>query len=311
MGLFVLTAGVAVSAAQQQSRVTQVIVPFGPGGSGDIIMRLMAQYLGEKRNQTVVVETKPGANGIIGMQAALNAPADGNTWVVASTSTFAANPSLFKRLPYDVDKDFSLVGVLNAGGAYMLVRPEAPYRSVADLVAFAKASKEQMTYGYFNASSQVPGAILGKMAGITMVPVPYKQISNAIADLMSGQIHVIFADTVAGDSYVASGTLRALAVTSAKRLKKHPDLPALAETYPDFVTEGLIGVAVRSGTPQQDKLRINQLFNEAMGFPAVRARIEDMGFSPTFMSVEECESLARSQRQRWKEYVSLAGIEPQ
>lgn len=182
---FAATLGWARSAiAQFSSGPVTIVVPFAPGGSGDITARLIGQYWLERYGLAVVVETKPGANGIIGMQSVKNDPADGTTLVLATTSTLAANLSLFRSLPYDPEKDFTLVAVTGGGaGSFMLVRQQAPYGSLAEFVAFARANPRELHYGYFNASAHVSAAQFAIPAGIELTPVPYRQIGTAINDL--------------------------------------------------------------------------------------------------------------------------------
>jgi tripartite-type tricarboxylate transporter receptor subunit TctC len=288
----------------------QIIVPFAPGGSGDITARLLGQYITNKTGQSVVVENKPGASGIIGVEAAKVAPADGSSLLLATTSTHAANPSLFRKLPYDPDKDFSIVGILGAGGNYMLVKPDAPYKTLAEFVTAAKAQPGVLNYGHFNASSNVPGALLSVAAGIDLTAVPYKQIGHAISDLLGGRVHVLFVDTTAGDSYVTSGRLRALAVTSTARLAKYPDLPTLSETYPRFDVTSFLGIAVPSATPTPTKQAVNNLVNNAIMSEPMHAKLLSFGFSPRRMSLPECAEYIRTSRTSWAGHIATAKIEP-
>jgi tripartite-type tricarboxylate transporter receptor subunit TctC len=300
------------SAAQPaRGRTMQIIVPFAPGGSGDITGRMTAQYIEGKTGQKVVVENKPGANGIIGVEAAKIAPADGRTLLLATTSTHAANPSLFKSLPYDPERDFTMVGVFGTGGSYMLVKPDAPWRSVSDFVAHEKANPGTVNFGHFNASSQVPGHIMNALAGTDLRPVAYKQIGVAMTDLLAGQIQVLFVDTAAADSYVSSGQLRALAVTRADRMAKHPALPTLAETWPEFVVTGFLGMAVPAGTPQDALQSLNDMLNDAISSDPMRSRLEGFGFTPKRMTLAECAAHVRNERAKWKRFVAMAKIEPQ
>jgi tripartite-type tricarboxylate transporter receptor subunit TctC len=301
----------AVPHAFAQSRTgSQIIVPFAPGGSGDIMARMLAQYMVEKAGITAVVDNKPGASGIIGVEAARAAPADGRTLLIATTSTHAANPSLFKKLPYDPEKDFSLVGILGAGGSYMLVRPEAPYKSLADFVAQAKARPGALNYGYFNASSQVPGSLMGTFAGAELTGVPYKQVGNAITDLISGQIQVIFLDTTAGDTHVNSGQLRALAVTTPKRIAKHPEIATLAESYPGFEVTSFLGIAVASAVPEATKQALNKVINDAISSEPMRSKLESFGFAARRMSLAESVDFGRAERAKWEKYIAVAKIQP-
>jgi tripartite-type tricarboxylate transporter receptor subunit TctC len=259
----------------------------------------------------VVVENKPGANGIIGVEAARSAPPDGNTLLLATTSTHAANPSLYRKLPYDPEKDFAIVGVFGSGGSYVLVKPDAPYKSFADFLAYAKAHPGELNYGHFNASSNVPGALLNSVAGLQLTPVPYKQIGTAMTDLMAGQIQVAFVDSAAGDAYVNSGQLRALAITRHERWPKYPDMPAVAEFYPGFEVTGFLGLAVPAGTPRDALLALNALINEAITSEPARSKLEGLGFTPKSMGLDECNAFVRNERAKWARYVVMAKIEPQ
>ena len=290
----------------------RIIVPFAPGGSGDITARLLAEYLTRKTGQSVVVENKPGANGIIGVEAAKRSPADGSVLLLATTSTHLANPSLYKALPYDPEKDFSLVGHFGGGSMLVLVRPAGPYKSLSDLVNAARANPEKLNYGHFNASSHIPGAMIGQITGIKLTPVPYKQIGNAMTDLISGQLDVIFVDSVAGDSLAASGQLRAIAAHGQKRLPKYPNVPLIAETYPAYnVSAGMLGIAVPKGTPLAVQQALNDLINDAITTDPMKGSLENFGFHPKAMTLAELAAFVTRDRALWKEQVTLAGIEPQ
>ncbi len=293
------------------TRAMRIIVPFAPGGSGDITGRLIAQYVGDKTGKKVVIENKPGANGIIGVEAAKTSPADGSTLLLATTSTHAANPSLYRKLPYNPDNDFTIISVLGSGGSYVLVKPDAPYKTFADFIAYAKSNPGALNYGYFNASSNVPGALLNNAAGIELTPVPYKQIGTAMADLMAGQVQVSFVDSAAGDAYVTSGQLRALAITRRDRWAKHPDLPTVSEFYPGFEVTGFLGLAVPAGTPRDAMLALNELINDAITSEPMRSKMEGFGFTPKRMNLDECIAFVRNERAKWTRYVAMAKIEPQ
>ena len=198
-----------------------------------------------------MVDNRPGANGVIGTMAVKQAAPDGYTLLLATTSTHSANPSTVRDLPYDPERDFitcrllRLERVLSAGAA------GRPWRDVAALVAAAKAKPEGVFFGHFNASSRVPGELLNVMAGTRLQGVPYRTIGAAFADLLAGRLDLIFVDTTAGDAYLRQGQVRALAITRQGRWDRWPDLPALSETWPDFVLTGFLGIAVPAGTPPE------------------------------------------------------------
>lgn len=293
------------------TRPIRIIVPFAPGGSGDITARLIGAFIEARAGQPVVVDTRPGANGVVGMLAAKQAAADGHTLVVATTSTHAANSAMMKTLPYDPERDFVTVGLYLSNGSYLVVRPEAPYRSVQDIVAAARAKPGQVTYGHFNASSQVPGALLGAMAGVELQGVPYRAIGTAFADLMAGRLDLIFVDTTAGDAFLRQGQVRALAVTRDGRWSRFPDLPAMSETWPDFVLTGFLGLAVPAGTPAEATQRLNGLINEAIMAEPARSRLLEFGFDPRPMTLADIAAALREERAKWARFVKLAGIEPE
>jgi tripartite-type tricarboxylate transporter receptor subunit TctC len=292
-------------------KAIRIIVPFAPGGSGDITARMLSEFLAKKTGESAVVENKPGANGIIGVEAAKRAPADGSVLLLATTSTHAANPSLFKNLPYDPEKDFDLVGHFGTGSTLVIVRPESPYKTLADLVADAKANPGKLNYGYFNASSNIPGAMIGQYAGIKLTAIPYKAIGSAMNDLMGGRLDVIFVDSVAGDSLVSSGQLRAIAAAGMARLPKHPEVPLITETYPDYDVSGFLGIAVPKGVPLPVQQALNDLINEAVTTDPMKSRLENFGFHPKRMSLAELAEFETLERARWKRFVAVAGIEPQ
>lgn len=293
-----------------QDKPINIIVPFGPGGSGDISARMLADYITKKTGRVVVVENRPGANGIIGVEAAKGAPADGSVLLLATTSTHLANPNLFSNLPYDPGRDFRLVGSFGPGSTYMLVRPEAPYQTVEDFVKAAKAQPGAMNYGHFNASSRVSGAFFAHASGIELTPIPYKQVGQAMSELIAGQLQVVFVDTAAGDALVASGQLRALAVHSRRRLARYPDLPLLKESIPDFTLGGgFLGIAVPAATPIEKQRELNELINEAVTSEPIKSRLEGFAFAPAKVSLEELEKFGIEERAKWKQYVEIAEIE--
>jgi len=219
------------------TKPVRLVVPFGPGGSGDIVSRIVAHELEEMAGQPFIVDNKPGATAMIGTAIVKNAPAYGYTLLHGSTSSLAANPSLYKQMSYDPD-DFTTVAVDGTIPGFMLVGKDAPYRSVREFVAWAqernKAQKEPIFSGYGNTSSRIPSALFAERSGVTFEEVAYKDAVPAIQDLIGGRIQVTFPDIVIGETYVRSGQVRAIAVTSSKRAPQYPDLETVAETYPGF-----------------------------------------------------------------------------
>ena len=294
------------------SKPIRIIVPFAPGGSGDITSRLIGKYIEEKTGQPFVVENKPGANGIVGVLAVKAAPADGYTLMLATTSTNAANIHMFKDPGYDPEKDFTVVGVIGASGAFLVVPSDGPFKTLAELIAYAKANPGKLNGAYFNASSQVPAAVLAEKAGVDWQAVAYKAIGNAWNDLYAGSINFMFVDLTAGRGQVVAGKARPLAITLPRRSPLYPDLPALAETFPGLTTTGFLAVAVPKGTPRPVQEKLNGLINEAISAPAIRDRLQnEFALDARPLSLEQCAARDRDERAKWGEYVRIARIEPQ
>ncbi len=293
------------------ARPLRVIVPFAPGGSGDITARLVAQHVERVTGQPMVVDSRPGANGIIGTMAVKLAAPDGYTLMLATTSTHTANPFLVKDLPYDPLKDFATIGSFGSGGGYFLVPANSPYHSLAALVAAAKVAPGQVFFGHFNATSMVPGKLLNAMAGIEMQAVPYRAIGAAFADLLAGRLQCIVVDTAAGDAYIRAGQCRALAHTRARGWALHPELPAAEESYPGFVMSGFLGLAVPAATPLPVQQKLNELANGAISSEPMRSRLLEFGFTPEPLNLDGCAALVREETARWRRFTSVAGIEPE
>ncbi|MBL6453936.1 tripartite tricarboxylate transporter substrate binding protein [Belnapia sp. T6] len=297
--------------ALAQARPMRIIVPFAPGGSGDITARLVGRHIEATTGQPVVVDNRPGANGVIGTMAVKAAAPDGLTLLLATSSTHSANPSLVRDLPYDPERDFTGIGFFASNGAYLMVRADSPLRNVPALVAEAKARPGRMFFGHFNASSRLPGEMLNLMAGTQIQGVPYRTIGAAFGDLLAGRLDLIFVDTTAGDAYLAQGQTRALAVTSPRRWARWPELPAMAETWPDYHLTGFLGLAVPAGTPRPVAERLNALVNEAGQAEPARSKMREFGLDPQVLDLEQIAALLRTEREKWSRFVRLAGIEPE
>ena len=217
----------------------RIIVPFAPGGSGDITARLVGKYIEDKTGQPFVVENKPGANGIVGVLAVKSAAPDGYTLMLATTSTNAANIHMYKSPGYDPEKDFQVVGVIGSSGAFLVVPADSPYKTLADLIAYAKANPGKLNFGYFNASSQVPAEVLGNKAGVEWQGVAYKAIGNAWTDLYAGAIQFMFVDLTAGRGQVVANKARPLAITLPARSPLYPDAADARRDLPRLHQHGL------------------------------------------------------------------------
>ena len=294
------------------SKPIRIIVPFAPGGSGDITARLVGKYIEDKTGQPFVVENKPGANGIVGVLAVKAAVADGYTLMLATTSTNAANIHMFKSPGYDPEKDFQVVGVIGSSGAFLVVPADSPYKTLADLLAYAKANPGKLNFGYFNASSQVPAEVLAKHAGVEWQGVAYKAIGNAWTDLYAGAIQFMFVDLTAGRGQVVANKARPFAITLPERSPLYRDLPTLAETFPGFSSTGFLAIAVPKATPRPIQDKLNALINEAIISPAIHDRlVNEFALTAKPLGLEQCAAQDREERAKWADYVRIARIEPQ
>jgi tripartite-type tricarboxylate transporter receptor subunit TctC len=298
--------------ADYPTKAIRIIVPFAPGGSGDITSRLIGKSIEDKTGQPFVVENKPGANGIVGALAVKAAPADGYTLMLATTSTNAANVHMYKNPGYDPEKDFQVVGVIGSSGAFLVVPADSPFKTLNDLLTYAKANPGKLNFGYFNASSQVPAEVLGTKAGVQWQGVAYKAIGNAWNDLYAGNIQFMFVDLTAGRGQVVAGKARPLAITLPQRSPLYPDLPTLSESFPGLTTTGFLAVAVPKATPRPVQEKLNALINEAITSPDIHKRLTDeFALNSRPLTLEQCAAQDRDERTKWAEYVKIARIEPQ
>ncbi len=294
------------------TKAIRIIVPFAPGGSGDITARLVGKYIEDKTGQPFVVENKPGANGIVGALSVKAAAPDGYTLMLATTSTNAANIHMYKNPGYDPEKDFTVVGIIGSSGAFLVVPADSPHKILDDLLIYARTNPGKLNFGYFNASSQVPAEVLGKRAGVEWQGVAYKAIGNAWTDLYSGAIQFMFVDLTAGRGQVVANKARPLALTLPARSPLYPDLPTLAESFPGFTSTGFLAIAVPKATPLPIQQRLNTLINEAITSPEINKRLTDeFALTARALSLEQCAQQDRDERAKWAEYVKIAKIEPQ
>jgi tripartite-type tricarboxylate transporter receptor subunit TctC len=312
LGSAALWPGVLRAEAPWPTKPVKIVVPFGPGGSGDIVSRIVGHELEKISGQPFIIENKPGATAMVGTTIAKQAPADGYTLLHGSTSSLAANPSLYKQMSYDPD-DFTTVAIDGTIPSFVLVNKDAPYRSVKEFVAWTKDRKEPVFSGYGNTSSRVPSALFAEQSGAKLEEVAYKDAVPAIQDLIGGRIHVTFPDLVIGESYVRSGQVRALAVTSRQRTPQFPDLEAIAETYPGFETIGFLSFTVRKEVPVEIQRKLNTWVMEILNRPEVNQRLIGIGITPPTRDwdIAKCDAFVKRERVLWAKYIKLAKIEPQ
>ena len=300
--------------AQSDKPVT-IVVPYAPAGTTDMLGRLLAQQMEPLIGRQMIVDNKPGAGSGIGAAYVARSASDGNTLLVATSTTLAINPWLYKKLAYDPAKDFAPIGMIGAVPLLVVVNASSPIKSVADLVALSKSKPEGLSYGSAgNGSPHHLGMEMFKAAtGAKLTHVPYKGSSPAITDLLGGQIQAMFSDIPPALQHVRSGRLRAIAVTSAKRQTALPDVPTVAESGVPG-TKGFEAVAWQSlvapaGTPKEIVNRYADALAKVMAQPAVRSKLEQDGFEPVArsMSPDQLAAYIRSESERWGKVIKASG----
>jgi tripartite-type tricarboxylate transporter receptor subunit TctC len=294
------------------SRPIRFLVPFAAGSATDTVARVIGQTLASRLGWAVVVDDMPGASGFLAAQAAARAAPDGYTVLIASSTTHAANHSLFKQLPYDPVADFAPVSKLGMTSLALVVNLALPANSVAELIAYAKAHPGELTFGSGSSSARVAGEMLQSLAGIELLNVPYKSNLQAVTDLVGGRIDLVFADVTTTLSQAAAGKVRALAVSSAARARLAPDLPTMQELgVAGFDLTAWFAAFLPAGTPAALVARLNMAIGEALADPAAVALLLRAGIEPQASSPNELAEFARAETEKWAVIVQEAGIAPE
>ena len=298
------------SAARAQTWPTQPlrwVVGFPPGGSGDIVARIMAGWLSERLGQQVVIENKPGASTNISIQTVVNSPPDGNTLLFIAASA-ALNVSLFDNLPFDLKRDIVPVAAIIDFPLVLLVNPKLPAKTVPELIAYAKANPGKLCIGSFGTgtTSHVAGELFKQTAGIDMVHVPYRGVY--MTDLMSGVVHVVVNPIPQALELIRSGSLRALAVTTTKRLAALPDIPTVAESVPGYEAIGWYGLGMPKNVPAEIVSKLNAAMNKALADPKAKARLADLGVEPMIMTTADFTKFVHSESVKWTKVIKTAGV---
>ena len=304
----------ALPAAAQDypSKPITMVVPFGPGSGTDQMARLYAKALGDQVKVPIVVENKGGANGFIAAQYVAKAAPDGYTLMMTTNTTHAANEHLFKKIPYDPVKDFAPIGLLATGQMLLLVKPDSPYKSVADLLAAARKTPGKLDFGSGSSSSQVAGFALQQMAHLDMLNVPYKSNPQAITDLIGGRFTFMFSDTPTALPQVQGGKLRALATSGSHRVAALPDLPTVAEAgVKGYDVSYWFAAYAPAGTPPAIVAKLNQMFNKASATDEVKAYMKQTSGTPTSSTPEGLAKFQATESKKWGEVIRAAGIEQQ
>lgn len=299
-----------IHAQELQKRPIRLIVPVAPAGSTDIIGRLVAARLGERLGQQVVVDNRPGAGGLIGVETVVRSLPDGHTLLLASGSLGTIN-SFFPKLSFHVQKDLEPIALVATSPYLLVVQPGLPVKSVKDLIDYAKTRPSKLTYSGSTVTSlqRLSGEHLKRMAGIDMLFVPYKGTGVLMPDLLAGRLDVAFDNVLVLAAHVKSGALRALAVTGAKRSVVMPDLPTISEAgVPGFQAAGWFGVLGAAKTPQPIVTRINTEVTAFMSEPGLRDRLIAQGAEPMAGPPELLRKHLANEVETWGKLIREVGL---
>ena len=301
----------AVHAQTYPAKPVRVIVPFSPGGATDIVTRLVGQKLNEMWGQTVVVDNRAGASGNIGAELAARSAPDGYTLFMTSGSIVAANQHMFKKLPYNAEKDLAPITNVASGPQIVAVHPSFPAKNIKDLIAIAKAKPGAITFGSAGVATQTHLAAENFLfaAGINAVHIPYKGEGPAIVDLVAGQIIFVTPNLSAAIAFVQSGRLRALGVTSRQRAPQVKDVPAVAETLPGFENLGWFGLMAPAGTPRSVIDKVHGDTVKVLASSDIRKRFDDIGMAPVGNAPADFANAIREEAVRWGKVIRERKLE--
>jgi len=290
------------------SRTIRWVVPYPPGGTTDILARIMAQRLSERINQQVVVDNRGGAGNNIGTDIALKAQADGYTLLLVNPAN-AINATLYTKLPFDFLRDYAPVAGIIRVPNVMEVTNSLPAKSVAEFIAHAKANPGKVILASSGSGTSVhlSGELFKSMTNIDMTHVPYKGAGPAFPDLIGGQVHVMFDNMPSSIEFIKSGKLRALGVTTAKRSAQLPDVPTVAETVAGYEASAWFGVGMPKGVPAANIAKLNREFNAILAEPKTRARLAELGGDPLIGTPAEFGAIHAAETEKWAKVVKSSG----
>ncbi len=290
------------------ARSIRLVVPFAPGGGADISARLIATHMSAALGQSVVVDNKPGAGGVIGTDLVAKAPADGYTILLGTIGPMAINPHLYKKLPYVVERDF--IPVSQAGNALnvLVVHPQVPVKNVTEFVAYAKANPVSFGSSGVGATDHLAGELFNTLTGSRMTHVAYKGGTPAMMDLMAGHVQAVFSTVSTAAGAIKADKVRPLAMTGDKRYMAMPELPTIAEAgVPAFEVNNWYGIVAPAGTPADVVARLNKEIVAALKAPEVQAKLGEAGIEPVSSSSTEFASYIRSESAKWQKIVRDSG----
>jgi tripartite-type tricarboxylate transporter receptor subunit TctC len=290
------------------TRPVRLIAPATPASASDIVARLMGQWLSDRLSQPFIIENRPGGGNNIGTEAAVRAPADGYTLLLAGTPN-AVNVTLYDKLSFNFLRDVAPVASIIRAPYVMAVNPTVPAKTIPELIAYAKANPGKFSMGSTGTGSgaHVAGELFKMITGINLVHVPYRGGGPALTDLLGGQVQVAFVSTVSSIEYIKTGRLRALAVTTATRSDELPDIPTVGEFVPGYEASAWFGVGAPKNTPSQIIDKLNEAINAGLADPKIKARLADLGGTPLVGSPADFGKLIAEETEKWAKVVKFSG----
>jgi tripartite-type tricarboxylate transporter receptor subunit TctC len=308
-----LPASVRAQAAGYPNKPIRLIVPFAAGSATDTIGRIFGERITAYLGQPVVIDNRPGANGTIAALAVAKAPADGYTLLLGTNTTNSAIRSIMKNVPYDPEKDFSPISFLGVLPQLVCVNATSPHKTLAELIASAKANPEKIAYAWPNTVSKFATEMFASMAGIKLLGVPYKSSPQAMTDLLGDRVELYFSDPVVAGPHIKSGKVRALATTSGVRMQLFPQVPTIAEAggLKGYEVMGIFATFAPAGTPRDVIVKLNETIRKASADSEVKSKFEAMSLETQLGTPEQMAERFRQETERWTKYASVAGIVPE
>jgi tripartite-type tricarboxylate transporter receptor subunit TctC len=311
--VMIANSGLAWAQSDYPSKPVKVIVAFPPGGTSDVMARMLADELSKSLKQPFVVENIGGAGGTIGVERALKLPADGYTLIQTGVGQSAVAHGLDPNLRYNSMSDFIHLSQVHSGPNVLVVHPATPYKTVADVVDFAKKNPGKLDYGFTHAASgHMAMELFKQTAGVELTGIPYKGGGPMLIDLLAGVIHTMFSNQDAALAHVRSGKMRAIAVSSVARNPLYPDVPTIAESgYKGFEALSWSGMSVAKGTPQAVVDKLEAAISQAMQSDTIRQRMNSVGFVVPPQGSKPYTAFVKSELDTWVRVIKTAGIKPE
>jgi tripartite-type tricarboxylate transporter receptor subunit TctC len=309
--LLAIALSLPFAAAAFPDRTIEWVVPYPAGGGSDVVARTLAEPMGKLLGQTIVVNNKPGAATNIGADYAAKAKADGHVMLTADTATLAANPFLYAKLPYDVEKDFAPVGLMARFPMLLVVNASVPVKTLAEFTAWAKAQPGGINYATPGAGSphHLATELFRERSGLKLTHVPYRGAAPAVQDVIGGQVPFMFADTASAYPHILSGKLRAIGVASPKRVAGFDTVPTLAEQgLKDFEAYAWQGLVVPAATPPAAVAALSKALVAALGTTAVKARFQTLGLEALSSTPAQMAAYAKTERDKWGQVIRANNI---